>query len=319
MGAGTIHDGANDIELRSASYGGGNDDRPASWMSSSEALTSSPSAAVRQGSSCDSREDTASSVVMTPEAATTTLPATQASQAAAGKPQRPRLVGLRGAAAVAAVTGVSALNTFNSGMLTVALPSVAADLRIPAGLQLWPSSAYALAVGCALLVLGAAADTIGSRPVFLAGAASFALTTLACGLSANAAQLVAFRALQGVAMAACMPTAVSIVATGFEPGRARNMALAALGGGNPVGFALGLVLGGVFAQTTGWRAGFFVCAAINLALVVVAWIAIPRAAGDLTASRSGLAQAWARLAKGLDWVGISMASVCLALLSFVLS
>ncbi|KAK7427034.1 hypothetical protein QQZ08_006461 [Neonectria magnoliae] len=215
----------------------------------------------------------------------------------------------RSAALMATLACISFLNTFNSGTLTVALPAIAAELALPENLLLWPASVYALGLSCTLLLMGAVADVVGTRPVFLLGAALYAAATLAVGLARDAAQLIVFRALQGVAMSLCMPSAVSLITTTFPSGRLRNVAFAVFGGGSPLGFAIGLVLGGVFVQLSGWRTAFYMAAGINAVTVVLAWFTLPRT--------TPVANMRHHFVHGFDWVGVASANVCLALFSYI--
>ncbi|KAH7134153.1 MFS transporter [Dactylonectria macrodidyma] len=215
----------------------------------------------------------------------------------------------RSAALMATLTSASFLNTFNSGTLTVALPSIAADLDIPDSLLLWPASVYALGLSCALLLMGAVADVVGNRPVFLLGSVLYTATTLAVGLARSGAELIAFRALQGVAMALCMPTAVSVITKTFPSGKMRNVAFATFGGGSPLGFATGLVLGGVFVQVSGWRTAFYMAAGINAATTLLAWFTLPR-----TTPVENMRH---HFVHGFDWVGVVSANACLAILSYI--
>jgi MFS family permease len=221
---------------------------------------------------------------------------------------------LRSAGILVTLASVSLLNTFNSGMLVVALPSMAKELNISEEFMLWPASVYALALSCCLLLLGATADLVGNRPVFLTGSLLYTAFTLAVSLARTGSQLIAFRTLQGIAMAFCMPPAVSIITTTFPAGPTRNTAFAVFGGGNPVGFALGLVLGGVFVQTSTWRAGYWMSTSINATSMVLAWFVVPGRDAEARLSMRELRQ---RFAHDFDWVGIASASTCLALLSYV--
>ncbi|RMZ89218.1 hypothetical protein DV736_g3555, partial [Chaetothyriales sp. CBS 134916] len=213
------------------------------------------------------------------------------------------------------LASVSLLNTFNTGILVVALPTMARKLGISEVLLLWPSSVYSLGLSCCLLLMGSIADMVGNRPVFLIGSLLYTAFTLAVSLARTGNQLIGFRALQGVAMAFCMPPAVSIITTTFPTGRARNVAFAVFGGGNPIGFALGLVLGGVLIQVSSWRVGYWMSTSINAASVLLAWFVLPkRSADDVRLPARDL---WRRLAHDLDWVGVGSASACFALLSYI--
>jgi MFS family permease len=73
----------------------------------------------------------------------------------------------------------------------VALPSIGGGLRFSEqGLQ-WVLSACALTFGGLLLLGGRAADLLGRRRVFMAGAVFFTTASLLCGLARSPAALLA--------------------------------------------------------------------------------------------------------------------------------
>ena len=135
---------------------------------------------------------------------------------------------------------------------------------------------------------------------------------LACGLSKSGIQLIMFRAMQGIAVSLCLPTAVSITTTSFPNGRRRNLGLAFMGAGQVLGFLIGLILGGLFMDTTGWRTGYYMCSATNAALFLAGFFGLP-------ADRISRVGTWSRLRTEIDWIGATIASSCLGLLSYVLA
>ena len=112
--------------------------------------------------------------------------------------------------------------------------------------------------GSCLLAAGAVADVVGSRPVFLTGCFFLACFVLACGLARTGIELIIFRAMQGLAVALCLPTSVGILTRAVARGKILNMGFTCIGLGQPLGFSLGLVLGGILDDTIGWRAGRYV-------------------------------------------------------------
>ncbi|KAL2865088.1 major facilitator superfamily domain-containing protein [Aspergillus lucknowensis] len=190
--------------------------------------------------------------------------------------------------AVAALTGVSFLNTMGSGILTVALPRMATDLGLSRELLLWPAAR-----------------------VWITGSILFAGFTLACGLAKTGAQIIAFRTLLGVSIAMCLPCAVSLMTRTFPPGKGRNLGFASMGMGQPLGYSVGLILGGVFADSIGWRFGYYISAIINACLSGLAFWSLPSEMPRSQPLIKGLA--------GIDWVGAPLISVSLALVSFVLA
>ncbi|KAI9801685.1 MAG: hypothetical protein M1833_002367 [Piccolia ochrophora] len=214
---------------------------------------------------------------------------------------------LKTAVIIAIVTGTTILNTVLSGILTVALPRMAKDLALEANLLLWPISVYALTCGCTLLLSGAIADVIGSRFMYLLGCGLLIFFTLGCGLAKTGIQLIMFRAFSGVAISFCLPSAVSIITNSFPTGQRRNVAFSCLGAGQPIGFSLGLMLGGVFVDGIGWRYGYHIAAIVNVVVFVGAIWGLP-------ASRENVNR---QQLKDIDWTGALLASTSMGLLSYV--
>ncbi|KAI8948535.1 integral membrane protein [Xylaria longipes] len=219
-------------------------------------------------------------------------------------PSRARSVGL-----MCTMACISFLNTFTSGTLTVALPTIARDLSLPTNLLLWPAAVYALALSTTLLLLGAVADVVGNRRIFITGTVLFSIWMLAVAFSQSAYQLIVFRTLQGVSMSFCLPTAVSTITATFPSGRPRNIAFAVFGGGSPVGFAVGLVLGGVIVQASSWRTAYYLAAGLGAGISVLAWFTMPK--------ESPVPNWQRRLLHDFDWVGVGTAVGSLALLSYI--
>jgi MFS family permease len=153
------------------------------------------------------------------------------------------------------LAGINFITSFSNGLVTIGLPAMAADLKLANNLLVWPTAAFALTSGSLLLLAGSVADVVGCRSVNLIGSFFIALFTLLSGVSSSGNELIAFRALQGVASALTFPTAVSIISRSIESGQRRNIGLACLGLAMPLGFSIGLVLGGVLISGVGWRIG----------------------------------------------------------------
>lgn len=85
-----------------------------------------------------------------------------------------------------------------------------------------------------------------------------------------------------------------------------------MGGAQPIGFGIGLTLGGVFTSTIGWQWGFYTAAILNLVMLVLAAWQLPK-------STQTASQVWQRLAFDIDWIGAIIASASLAMLSYVIT
>ncbi|MEU5992795.1 MFS transporter [Spirillospora sp. NPDC047418] len=141
------------------------------------------------------------------------------------------------------------------------------DLSLSRSVLTWTVTAYTLFFGGLMLLGGRLADTIGARRMMLIGLSVFTLASLATGLAQNQTLLLGGRATQGIGAALLSPAALSTVATMFH-GPERNKALGVWGALGGVGFAAGVLLGGVLTAGPGWRWVFFVNVPVGLILLV---------------------------------------------------
>ncbi|RSL89804.1 hypothetical protein CDV31_015806 [Fusarium ambrosium] len=220
---------------------------------------------------------------------------------------------IRGVTVIVTLAGISFLNTMGSGILIAALPRIADDVGLGESLILWPAAVYALAAGCLLLIFGAVADVIGAKLMWVTGSYLFVIFTLAVGLAQTGIQIIVFRTLLGASISMCLPTAVSLISNTFPRGNWRNIAFAMNGMGSPLGYALGLVLGGIFTDTIGWRWAYYMMTIINLCLSTCAIWSLPSVHTESE-------RKWtARLVHEIDWVGATTMSVALGMLLYVLA
>jgi EmrB/QacA subfamily drug resistance transporter len=204
-----------------------------------------------------------------PEVVATVLLASPAMSTAEGAPAAPAHVRHDNRWLVLAIVCLGQLMVIlDATIVNVALPAIQTDLKLSAeGLQ-WIVNGYTLAFGGFLLLGGRLGDIYGRKVIFIAGVVVFTVASLLNGLAQNEAQLVAFRALQGLGGALLSPAALSIITTEFDgPDRAKAMSVwGAIAG---LGAALGLLLGGALVKWTSWEWIFFVNVPVG-ALVILA-------------------------------------------------
>lgn len=217
---------------------------------------------------------------------------------------------------IGTVACITLINSMLAGVLVVSLPTMARDLGLSQDLLLWPAGVNALACGCMLLLSGSIADVIGGRKIYLSGAFLLTMTTIACGVCKTGLELILFRAAQGVAMSLCLPSSVILVTSNIPTGTYRNTAFACLGAGQPVGFSIGLVLGGIFVQEISWRYGYYIGAILTFTVFIVSIFGIP--ADNVTESQP-FHTVLQRLKTEIDWIGCFLLSTSLGMFSYVLS
>jgi MFS family permease len=160
------------------------------------------------------------------------------------------------------------LDALDVSMMGVALPSIQQALDMSTSELQWVVSGYVLGFGGFLLLGGRAADLLGRRRVFLIALAGFLVTSTLGGIAGSGDVLIATRFVKGIAAGFTAPAGLSIITTSFLEGPVRNRALAIYTATGGVGFAAGLVIGGVLSDLD-WRLVFFVpttVAAVTLAV-----------------------------------------------------
>jgi EmrB/QacA subfamily drug resistance transporter len=169
-------------------------------------------------------------------------------------------------------------------VVTVALPSIGADLNAGmAGLQ-WVVNAYTLTLASFILLGGSLGDRYGRRRIFLIGVVWFAVASLLCGVAPDINTLVAARALQGVGGALLTPGSLALIQASFErTDRAR--AIGAWSGLGAIAGALGPFLGGWLVEVATWRLVFFINVPVAAAVVFISQRWVPESV-DPRASRS---------------------------------
>ncbi|WP_431043181.1 MFS transporter [Streptomyces sp. P1-3] len=186
-------------------------------------------------------------------------------------------------------------------IVNTALPEIARGLDASFTSLQWVMDIYALALAALLMAAGSAADLFGRRRLYVAGLAVFALSSLACGLAADAGVLIAARAVQGVGAAAMFATNTPLLMAAYA-GRDRAVAFGVWGGTSGAAAAMGPVLGGLLTEYTDWRWIFLV----NLPLTVFAiWITVRTVAESRGAPGSRV-----------DWPGAVLFTLCAGALTY---
>ena len=159
-------------------------------------------------------------------------------------------------------------------VVNVALPAIKADLGISTSELEWTVAAYALTFASLLLTGGKLGDLLGRRLIFVIGLKVFTLSSLACGLSSSAPELIGARAVQGIGAALMMPATLSIISATFAV-RERGTAIGIWAGVSAMALAIGPLLGGLITEHISWNWIFYVNVPIGVLAVISAFVVVP--------------------------------------------
>ena len=167
---------------------------------------------------------------------------------------------------------------FDATAVNVATGAIASSLGASVIVVQWVLNAYTVTFAALMLSAGSLGDRWGSRRIYLAGSALFAIASAGCAAAPVVPVLIAARAVQGVGAAAVVPCSLALIAHRFPEGKARSRALGIWGGVSGVGLAAGPVIGGGLVAAGGWRTVFLVVvplAAVSIGIVAARLEEIP--------------------------------------------
>lgn len=142
-------------------------------------------------------------------------------------------------------------------------------------------SLNSLSSGAFLLFFGRLSDLFGRKSLIVGSFFLFSVFCLASGFAKTPIALDVLNGVLGLCSAGCVPPAVGALGSIYEkPSRRKNAAFACFSAGNPVGFAAGMVFGGVATQLFSWRASYWLLAIIYLVLTFCAFFACPKDTTD---------------------------------------
>ena len=169
---------------------------------------------------------------------------------------------------------ISALTPLAIDLYLPAMPSIALELSVSPGAVQFTLTAYTLSFALGQLVHGPLADSFGRKPVLLIGISIFTLAAVLSAISTDIHSLIWVRAGQGFAGAASAVVVQALVRDLFEKEDfARTMSFIILV--MTIAPLLAPLMGGYVAHWFGWRAIFWLLAAIAVVILIAASWTIP--------------------------------------------
>jgi MFS transporter, DHA2 family, multidrug resistance protein len=159
--------------------------------------------------------------------------------------------------------------------VNVALPALQSSLGATVVDVQWVIESYGLFLGALILAGGSIGDLLGRRRVFVTGVVAFAIASVWCGLSTNIHELIAARAVQGVAGATLMPSTLALIRNMFHDDKQRRTAIAIWTAGTMSGIALGPVLSGFLLEHFWWGSVFLINVPFMIMLLTLAPALVP--------------------------------------------
>jgi EmrB/QacA subfamily drug resistance transporter len=174
-------------------------------------------------------------------------------------------------------------------VLTTAIPSIAADLGVPAADVNITMTAYLMTVAMGIPLSGWLAERLGARRVFCLAIAIFTAASLGCALSQDLSMLTLSRILQGAGGAMMVPVGTLVVLRG-TPKSELLRATAFLVWPGLLAPVLAPLVGGALTTYLSWHWIFLINLPLGLAAFIAALRLVPAGAGDRQ--------------RRLDWLGL---------------
>lgn len=186
---------------------------------------------------------------------------------------------------------------FDSTIMSIALKTLAVDLGVSVGTIQWVTTAYLLALGVAIPVVGWAQARFGGKKLWMIALTVFMLASIACSLAWDAPSLIVFRVIQGLGGGLMMPLMATLAIQQVPGGASLGRLMAMVSLPAALGPILGPTIGGLILHWADWRWLFWV----NVPFCVV---------GLVLAARFIPADA-PRGKPALDWAGLLLISPAL--------
>ncbi|OIK06262.1 MFS transporter [Streptomyces monashensis] len=186
-------------------------------------------------------------------------------------------------------------------IVNVAIPSLQRNMHATSAEIQLVAATFNIGLSAMLITGGRLGDLYGRRKVFSIGLALFTLSSLACGIAPNMAELIVARAVQGASAALVIPQVLGILTTAYT-GKARVAAFNAYGITMGASAVFGQLIGGLLIKADifgwDWRTIFLINAPIGAVVLLLTPKKVPESRAE---GRTGL-----------DWTGVILVTAGLS-------
>jgi len=158
----------------------------------------------------------------------------------------------------------------DNSILNVALPTIGRDLRASAVSLEWVTGVYAVVFGGLMLFFGAIADRFGRRRIMIIGLVLLGIASLATAFVTTSGELIAVRAVMGMAAAMTTPGSIALAFRLFEGDILRVRAMTLISTVGLIGLAIGPTAGGFVLAIAPWQ----VLLLVNVPIAILAIVGI---------------------------------------------
>jgi MFS transporter, DHA2 family, multidrug resistance protein len=155
------------------------------------------------------------------------------------------------------VMAATLMQTLDTTIVNVAMPYIQGSLAASPDQITWILTSYIVAAAIMTPPVSWLSAHFGRKNLFLVSVAGFTLASMLCGAAESLAEIVLFRAVQGVFGAALVPLSQATMLDIFPPAQ-RGQAMAIWVMGVVMGPILGPTLGGYLTDFYNWRWVFYI-------------------------------------------------------------
>ena len=205
------------------------------------------------------------------------------------------------------------MGAIDASIVNVAIPHLQGALGATITEITWVTTGFTIANVVVMPLTAFLASLFGQKRVYMSCLGLFLVGSVFCGTARSLTALVLFRAIQGLGAGALQPTEQAILRQTF-PLKEQGMAMALFGMAVMIGPAVGPTLGGYIVDNFSWPWIFFINVPVGLFGLTMVWRFVHEPE-DIKAANRARAEAQK---KNMDWVGIALLSVGVAMLQYVL-